>query len=92
MPRSEQLPARTTAKLECRKTKDRVRAKLASLICGKQKQAQQVYQRRLIVCCCILAGDTDWGGLDMLIPVLGLTMGIAFRIRVAAGWCSFSVG
>lgn len=36
--------------------------------------------------CCILAGDTDGGGLDMLIPVVGLTIGIAFRTRVAAGW------
>lgn len=61
----------------------------------KQKPAEQVYcvyQRRPSVCCCILAGDTDCGGLDMLIPVLGLTMGIALRIRVAAGWCSFSAG
>jgi len=29
----------------------------------------------------ILAGDTDWEG----IPVLGLTIGIALRILVAAG-------
>jgi hypothetical protein len=35
--------------------------------------------------CCILAGDTDGGGLDMLIPVDGLTMGIALRTRVATG-------
>jgi len=47
-------------------------------------RAKSVYHRRPIACC-ILAGDTDGGGLDMLIPVLGLTMGMALRIRVAAG-------
>lgn len=49
-------------------------------------RSRSVYQRRPI--CCILAGDTDCGGLDMLMPVLGLTIGMALRIRVAAGWCS----
>jgi hypothetical protein len=43
-----------------------------------------------MVCCCILAGDTDGGGLAMVIPVDGLMMGMALpRVRVAAGWCSF---
>jgi hypothetical protein len=41
--------------------------------------------------CCILAGDTDCGGLDMEMPVAGLMMGMAFRARVAAGWCIFKV-
>lgn len=31
------------------------------------------------------AGDSDGGGLDMLIPVMGLMMGMALRPRVAAG-------
>lgn len=37
------------------------------------------------------AGDTEGGGLDMLMPVAGLMMGIALRPRVAAGWCSFKL-
>jgi len=49
------------------------------------------YHRRFIVCCCILAGDTEGGGLDMVMPVAGLTIGIALRARVAEGWCSFKV-
>jgi hypothetical protein len=40
--------------------------------------------------CCIRAGDTEGGGLDMVMPVVGLMMGMALpRARVAAGWCSF---
>lgn len=38
--------------------------------------------------CCILAGDTEGGGLDMVMPVAGLMMGMALRPRVAAGWSS----
>lgn len=38
--------------------------------------------------CCILAGDTEGGGLDMEMPVRGLMMGMALRPRVAAGWWS----
>lgn len=53
--------------------------------CGR---CTYVYHRRPIGWC-ILAGDTDCGGLDMLIPVLGFTIGIALRIRVAAGWWIF---
>jgi hypothetical protein len=41
--------------------------------------------------CCILLGDTDGGGLDMVRPLAGLMMGMALRARVAAGWCSFRV-
>jgi hypothetical protein len=41
--------------------------------------------------CCILAGDTDGGGLDMEMPVSGLMMGMALRPRVAAGWWSFKL-
>ena len=40
----------------------------------------------------ILAGDTEGGDGEFIrMPVLGFTMGIAFRIRVAAGWCSLRV-
>lgn len=39
---------------------------------------------------CIRLGETDCGGLDMLRPVIGLTMGMALRVRVAAGWWSFN--
>jgi len=40
----------------------------------------------------ILAGDTEGGDGEFIrMPVLGLTMGIALRIRVAAGWCSLRV-
>lgn len=35
--------------------------------------------------CCIMAGDIDGGGLVRLLPVLGLTIGMAFRGRKADG-------
>lgn len=41
--------------------------------------------------CCILAGETEGGGLDIVMPVAGLTMGMALRARVAAGWWSFKL-
>lgn len=44
------------------------------------------YHRRPMTLCCIRAGETDGGGLDMEMPVAGLTMGMALRARVAAGW------
>ncbi len=38
------------------------------------------------------AGDTDGGGLDMVLPVAGLMIGIGLRARVAGtGWYSFRV-
>jgi hypothetical protein len=43
------------------------------------------YHRRPIVCC-ILAGDTDGEGLAIVMPVAGLIIGMALRVRVAAGW------
>jgi len=47
--------------------------------------------RRPMACCCILAGDTEGGGLAMVMPVEGLMIGMALpRVRVAAGWCNFS--
>lgn len=42
---------------------------------------------RLRGICCILAGETEGGGLLMVAPVSGFTIGMA-RPRVAAGWCN----
>ena len=47
------------------------------------------YQWRAYVCCCIMAGDMEDGGLGTRMPVLGLTMGMALRVRKAEGWWSF---
>jgi hypothetical protein len=43
------------------------------------------YHRLPTGCCCILAGETEGGGLDMEMPVAGLMMGMALRARVAEG-------
>jgi hypothetical protein len=43
------------------------------------------YHRLPTVCCCILAGETEGGGLDIEMPVAGLMMGMALRARVAEG-------
>lgn len=51
-----------------------------------ESRHDDLYQRRTNVCCCILAGDIDSGGLATLIPVLGFTIGIAFLVRIADGW------
>jgi len=52
--------------------------------------ASNVYHRRAAVVCCIIPGETEFGiefgGLATRIPVLGLTIGIAFRVRTADGW------
>jgi len=53
-------------------------------------ETESDYHRRLIDCC-NLDGLTEAGGLLIRIPVLGFTMGIAFLIRVAAGWCILRV-
>ena len=48
-----------------------------------------IYQRRppyVAVCCCIMAGDIEDGGLGTRMPVFGFTMGMALRVRRAAGW------
>ena len=47
------------------------------------------YQWRVYACCCIMAGDIEDGGLGTRMPVLGLTMGMALRVRKAEGWWSF---
>jgi len=53
---------------------------------GFLKQSSPIfYQRRATVCCCIIPGEIDDGGLETRIPVLGLTIGIAFRERTAEG-------
>ena len=36
-----------------------------------------------------MAGDMEEGGLGTRIPVLGLTMGMALRVRKAEGWWIF---
>jgi hypothetical protein len=38
---------------------------------------------------CIMPGEIDEGGLETRMPVLGLTMGMAFRVRTAEGWWIF---
>ena len=44
-----------------------------------------IYHRRPMICC-IWGGDTEGGGLDIVMPVVGLIMGMALpRLRVAAG-------
>ena len=47
-------------------------------------KTKSAYHRPLI-CCCILGGETEGGGLDMVRPLAGLMMGMALRVRVAAG-------
>lgn len=47
---------------------------------------QPPYHRGPTGCGCILAGDTEGGGLDMMPPVAGLMMGMGLRARVADGW------
>ncbi len=47
------------------------------------------YQRRPMACC-ILAGEMEGGGLDMVMPVRGLMMGMALR-PLAAGWWSLKL-
>lgn len=52
------------------------------------KRDDPVIYHRLPICC-IRAGDTDGGGLDIVRPFAGLMIGIALRARVAAGACNF---
>ena len=39
-----------------------------------------------------MAGDMEEGGLGTRMPVLGLTMGMALRVRKAEGWWIFICG
>jgi hypothetical protein len=48
-----------------------------------------LYHLRAAVACCIIPGEIDDGGLATRMPVLGLTMGIAFLVRSADGWWIF---
>jgi hypothetical protein len=66
-------------------------AEIASMTMEDSESTRRIYHRRPMDCC-ILAGDTDEGGLDMVMPVAGLMMGMALRPRVAAGWWSFRLG
>lgn len=62
-----------------------------SNLSSQDQDGENAYHRRPMACC-IRAGDTEGGGLDMEMPVEGLTIGMALpRIRVAAGWCNFKV-
>lgn len=56
---------------------------------GAKRRPRDFYQRPDLRGWCILAGETDEGGLDMVRPFAGLMMGMALRVRVAAGWWSF---
>jgi hypothetical protein len=69
----------------------RRRLRAAQSRLGVTEARREPPYHRLLTGCCILAGDTDCGGLDMEMPVAGLMMGMAFRARVAAGWCIFMV-
>jgi hypothetical protein len=69
----------------------RRRLRAAQSRLGVTEARREPLYHRLLTGCCILAGDTDCGGLDMEMPVAGLMMGMAFRARVAAGWCIFMV-
>jgi hypothetical protein len=69
----------------------RRRLRAAQSRLGVTEARREPPYHRLLTGCCILAGDTDCGGLDMEMPVAGLMRGMAFRARVAAGWCIFMV-
>jgi hypothetical protein len=60
------------------------RHKLARVSTGSN-----LYHLRVAVVCCIIPGEIDDGGLATRMPVLGLTMGIAYVARSADGWCIF---
>lgn len=67
------------------------RSRWLSLALRHRSETSATYHRppARIDCCCIRPGDTDGGGLDMVMPVRGLMMGMALRARVAEGWWSF---
>lgn len=54
-----------------------------------KSETSATYHRPRMDCCCIRAGETDGGGLDIVMPVRGLMIGMALRARVADGWWSF---
>jgi hypothetical protein len=58
----------------------------ASSRLGVTEARREPPHHRRLTGCCILAGDTEGGGLDMEMPVAGLMMGMALRARVAEGW------
>lgn len=58
---------------------------------SQKRDVRPPYHRRPTACGCIRPGDTEGGGLDMVMPVAGLMMGMALRARVAEGWWSFKV-
>jgi len=51
-----------------------------------------LYHRREAVVCCITPGEMEDGGLEMRVPVMGFTIGIALLLeRRAEGWWIFKV-
>ena len=75
------------AQRECKENRESKTGTLAEL-----HRSMPIYHLRPTACCwccccCILLGDTDVGGLDIL--VFGLTIGMALRTLVGAGWCTF---
>ena len=44
-----------------------------------------LYHRGLEAACWSMPGEIEFGGLAIRMPVVGLTMGIALRLRTAAG-------
>ena len=52
-----------------------------------EEAVKDPYHRDGGVGCCIIPGEMDDGGLATRMPVMGLTMGIAFLVRRAEGWC-----
>jgi len=69
---------------ECRKMRDDKLEK--HHLTGGFERWSALYQRRASVVCCIKPGEIDDGGLATVMPVLGLTIGMAFRVRTADGW------
>lgn len=51
-----------------------------------RRDLQAVYHRRPMCWCILEPGETEGGGLAMVMPVKGLMIGMALRARVAAGW------
>jgi hypothetical protein len=66
--------------------KDRRWSKQLNLTVPSRTLRQVLYHRRPRLCCILAPGDTEGEGLDMVMPVNGLTMGMALRGRLAAGW------
>lgn len=51
---------------------------------ARAQQGDSYHRRAAVVC--IIPGEIDEGGLATRMPVLGFTIGMAFRVRIADGW------